>query len=83
MNESTEIGAYETKTRLAEYLREVQAGARFTITQRGRPVATLVPYKIPSEQARPLAVEQMKAFMRAQSTLRGASIKQLIEDGRD
>ena len=41
MNE--EIGSYDTKTRLPEILRRVEAGERFTITNRGRPVADLVP----------------------------------------
>ncbi|MBM4210734.1 MAG: hypothetical protein FJ187_09325, partial [Gammaproteobacteria bacterium] len=32
----TEIGAYDAKTRLPELLRQVEAGARFRITHRGR-----------------------------------------------
>ena len=38
-----EIGSYEAKTKLPELLREVQAGQCFTITLRGKPVASLVP----------------------------------------
>ena len=41
MNE--EIGAYDAKTKLSEILRRVEAGERFTITNRGRPVADLIP----------------------------------------
>ncbi|MEL6711449.1 MAG: type II toxin-antitoxin system prevent-host-death family antitoxin [Pseudomonadota bacterium] len=37
------IGAYEAKTRLPEILRQVEAGTSFTITNRGRPVADVVP----------------------------------------
>lgn len=37
----TEIGAYEAKTRLPELLRRVKAGEGFTITHRGKPIATL------------------------------------------
>lgn len=40
---STEIGAYEAKTRLAELLRRAEQGERFTVTNRGKPVAQLVP----------------------------------------
>ncbi len=39
----TEIGAYEAKTRLPEVLRQVEQGARFAITVRGRGVANVVP----------------------------------------
>jgi prevent-host-death family protein len=38
-----EIGAFEAKTRLPELLRQVQAGKRFTITNRDKPVAELGP----------------------------------------
>jgi prevent-host-death family protein len=37
------IGAYETKTHLADFLRQVRGGQGFTITQRGEPVADLLP----------------------------------------
>jgi prevent-host-death family protein len=37
------IGSYETKTHLADLLRRVRDGQGFTITQRGEPVADLVP----------------------------------------
>ncbi|MDQ5903221.1 MAG: hypothetical protein QG672_810, partial [Pseudomonadota bacterium] len=43
MSTLTEIGAYEAKTRLPEYLRKVREGDTFRITQRGEPVADLVP----------------------------------------
>ncbi len=41
MNE--EIGSYDAKTKLPEILRRVEAGERFTITNRGLPVADLIP----------------------------------------
>ena len=37
------IGTYETKTHLADLLRRVRAGEGFCITQRGEPVADLLP----------------------------------------
>ena len=37
------IGTYETKTHLADLLRQVHAGQGFTITQRGELVADLLP----------------------------------------
>ena len=83
MHKSTDIGAYETKTRLAAYLRKVQAGERFTITQRGRPVAELVPYGAAGRDTRPEASRRMQAFMRKQATATGLDIKALIDEGRD
>lgn len=37
------IGSYDAKTKLPEILRRVKAGESFTITNRGKPVADLVP----------------------------------------
>lgn len=83
MQKQTEIGAYETKARLSAFLRKVQAGDRFTITQRGRPVAELVPYGTPRRQAKIAAAQEMQAFMREQTPMPGVDIKALIEEGRD
>jgi prevent-host-death family protein len=47
MNE--EIGSYDAKTKLPEILRRVEAGERFTITNRGKPVADLVPSRSRSD----------------------------------
>ena len=38
-----EYGVYEAKTKLAELIKRVQHGERVTITNRGEPVAELVP----------------------------------------
>ena len=38
-----EIGSYDAKTKLPEILRKVEAGQAFTITNRGKPVADLIP----------------------------------------
>jgi len=37
------IGSYDAKTKLPEILRRVVEGESFTITNRGKPVADLVP----------------------------------------
>jgi prevent-host-death family protein len=37
------IGIRELKSRLSEYVREVKAGGTLVITERGRPVARLIP----------------------------------------
>jgi len=38
-----EIGSYDAKTKLPEILRRVETGEAFTITNRGKPVADLIP----------------------------------------
>jgi len=38
-----EYGIYEAKTKLADLIKQVQQGERVTITNRGEPVADLVP----------------------------------------
>ena len=48
MNEK--IGSYDAKTKLPEILRRVEAGERFTITNRGKPVADLIPSRSGSDQ---------------------------------
>lgn len=47
MNE--EIGSYDAKTKLPEILRRVEAGEHFTITNRGKPVADLIPSRSGSD----------------------------------
>ena len=37
------IGSYDAKTKLPEILRRVESGEVFTITNRGEPIADLIP----------------------------------------
>ncbi len=78
-----EIGAYEAKARLPELLRQVQAGKRYTITNRGKPVAELGP---PASEHRPdakAAIEAFQAFRKANPVGKKVNIKALIEQGRE
>jgi len=43
MNQPVSIGAFQAKTELSRLLRAARAGKRFIITQRGVPVAELIP----------------------------------------
>ncbi|MEO0443464.1 MAG: type II toxin-antitoxin system prevent-host-death family antitoxin [Pseudomonadota bacterium] len=38
-----QIGSYEAKTKLPEILRRVESGEAFTITNRGKPIADIIP----------------------------------------
>ena len=78
----TEIGAYEAKTRLPELLRQVKAGKRFTITNRGKAVADLVPSESVKPRNKPAAVEKFMAFMRDNPVRGAVNIREFIEQGR-
>ena len=77
-----EIGAYEAKTTLPELLRQVKAGKRFTITNRGKAIADLVPAESVTPKDKSAAVEKFQAFIRKNPVPGGVNIKQLVDDGR-
>jgi prevent-host-death family protein len=43
------VGVRELKSRLSSYLKLVRAGARVTVTERGRAIATISPVDLPAE----------------------------------
>ncbi len=55
----TEVGIRELKAHLSEHLKRVQAGARLTVTVRGRAIATLEPVEAVNDTswARRMVVE--------------------------
>ncbi len=56
---NTEIGTYDAKTKLAEILRKVGSGQSFTITNRGKPVADLVPSKESEKNKAAIAINNI------------------------
>ncbi len=79
-----EIGTFEAKNRFSELLDRVERGEEVTITRHGKPVARLVAAKTRDiEKARAAAEEilKMRDSLPA-DTLKGLTIKQLIEEGR-
>ena len=75
------VGAYEAKTHLPKLLERVMKGERITITRHGVPVAVL---QSPGEETRKTtksAINGLKKF-RKKHSLKGMSIRELIEDGR-
>jgi prevent-host-death family protein len=56
-----EIGSYDAKTKLPEILRRVEQGESFTITNRGKPVADLVPSRSASKQRAEVAIKNIIA----------------------
>ena len=78
------IGIFEAKTRLSEIVRLAEAGERFTITVRGRPVAEMGPASQPRKTMSPEEIEA--AFDRLRNPrITGISheeIRAAIEEGR-
>ena len=54
-----EIGSYDAKTRLPEILRRVAGGEAFTITNRGKPIADLIPSRIGHRQKTEIAINNI------------------------
>ncbi len=56
-----EIGSYDAKTNLSEILRRVAAGKSFTITNRGKPIADMVPTRSISRSKIQVAIKNILA----------------------
>lgn len=82
------IGAFEAKTHLSQLLRDAEGGIETIITVRGKPVARLVPWRVPhaeeapSEKERILAAIRRLRAMRAQEPAGEDSVADLIRMGR-
>ena len=77
-----EIGAFEAKNKLGTLLDWVENGEEIVITRRGKPVARLVPAEVAADRE---AARRAADAIRARSvgvTLGGASIKELVNEGR-
>ena len=57
-----EYGVYEAKTKLADLIKQVQQGERVTITNRGEPVADLVPSASRAARQTQEAIAAIKAM---------------------
>ena len=56
---STKIGSYEAKTKLPEILRRVESGETFTITNKGKVIADLVPGKSVARAKAKIAIDNL------------------------
>ncbi len=78
----TEVALFDAKNRLSELIDRLQAGEVFTITRRGKPVATLALPGANDAQARALdAVAQLRAS-RVGVSLGRLTSRDLINEGR-
>ena len=76
------VGLSEVRTNLPELLDRVARGEEFTITERGEPIARLIPAG-PAKHGADVraAVEAMKKFRKGRR-LDGLNVRELIEEGR-
>jgi prevent-host-death family protein len=79
----TAVGIYEAQTRLAALLRQVAAGKRFIITNRGRAVAELGPPATLNKPNAKAAIEAFQTFRKANPVGQKVNIRELIEEGRE
>jgi prevent-host-death family protein len=75
------LGAFEAKNRFSELLNRVDRGAEFTITKHDRPVARLVPALPQTKDRRKKATAELRA-LRERYSLKGLSVRSLIDEGR-
>lgn len=77
------FGIYEAKTRLNELLKRVQRGERLTITNRGVPVAELIPSASGARARVVEAIARIKALRRkSKANVSAAELKSYRESGR-
>ena len=75
------IGAYEAKTHLPKLLERVMKGERITITKHGIPVAVLQPPPALRKMEPKKVIAELRKF-RENQTLKGLSLRDMIEEGR-
>lgn len=75
------IGAYEAKTHLSRLLERVMKGERITITRHGVPVAVLQPPETQKSVDIKTVISDLRR-LREKHSLKGLSLKAMIEEGR-
>lgn len=74
------IGSYDAKTKLPEILRRVEAGESFTITNRGKPVADVIPSRSGSQRKAQGAISNILAARK--HIVSDVALAKLRESGR-
>ena len=77
----TTVGLFDAKTHLSALVERVAQGEEITITKHGVPVALLVPAANRRKEDPRKVAERIRALRRG-ARLEGATIRQLIEEGR-
>ncbi len=76
------IGSYEVRTNLPEILRRVRAGESFTITNRGKPVADLVPSRTASRKKTAAAIENILRMRETVVPISDDRLEEYRKEGR-
>ncbi|MCL2025412.1 MAG: type II toxin-antitoxin system prevent-host-death family antitoxin [Leptospirales bacterium] len=78
-----QIGTFEAKTHFSKIIEEVERGADYVITKRGKPVAKLIPFQQQPEMTRREALEKIKEVRKRYHGKSGDfNIREAIEEGR-
>ena len=76
-----EVGSYEAKTHLPGLLSRVAKGEKIVITKHGSPVAMLVPFVAEKSSSTKSVIAEIRQY-RKKMKLKGLSIREMIEEGR-
>lgn len=77
-----DVGIYEAKTKLANLVHLVEQGQTVTITNRGRPVADLVPTQGSDKPSMGALIGEILAARSRQPAINGAQLLTWKEEGR-
>ena len=77
-----EIGVVEAKNRLSSLLDDIERGEEIVITRRGRPVAKLVPARLPVDHEQAKAAARRINLRRRGIRLDEVGLKALIDERR-
>ena len=77
------IGAFEAKTHFSRIIEEVERGADYVVTRRGKPVAKIIPFQQEPEMTWEGALENFRELRKRYRGKPGDfNIKEAIEEGR-
>ena len=76
------IGLYEIKTNLPEILRRVRAGESFTITDRGDPIAELLPSRAVFRQKVAAAIDNILRMSKTTVSVSDDCLQEYRREGR-
>jgi prevent-host-death family protein len=80
---SEQIGMFEAKTHFSKIIERTKSGADFVITQRGKPVAKIIPFEQQPKMTRREVVEKFRELRKNYKGVPGDfDIRAAIEEGR-
>jgi prevent-host-death family protein len=78
-----QIGAFEAKTHFSQIINQVEGGADYVVTRRGKPVAKIIPFEKKQDMTFQEAVAEFKEIRKKYRGKPGSfNIREAIEEGR-